>query len=143
MVLNWLISNLTVHQHTQSLCFCFCINYFCTKWCFHIQTMHPMALPLCNTSKQRKIVNVIMRCKAANVLKIDAFAPRATCCLVYVKLVKRTNCHQQKWAPKISTINIANTCSKTTLPNCMQLVQWIHKIAKANSIMYPDYKERL
>ena len=25
----------------------------------------------------------------------------------------------------------------------MQLVQWIHKIAKANSIMYPDYKDKL
>ena len=38
-----------------------------------------------------------MRCKAANVVKIDAFAPRATCCLVYVmegvKLVKRISCH--------------------------------------------------
>ena len=27
--------------------------------------------------------------------------------------------------------------------NFMQLVQWIHKIAKANSIMYPGYKDRL
>ena len=25
----------------------------------------------------------------------------------------------------------------------MQLVQWIHKIAKANSIMYPGYKDKL
>ena len=25
----------------------------------------------------------------------------------------------------------------------MQLVQWIHKIAKANSIVYPGYKDKL
>ena len=25
----------------------------------------------------------------------------------------------------------------------MQLVQWIHKIAKANSMMYPGYKDKL
>ena len=25
----------------------------------------------------------------------------------------------------------------------MQLVQWIHKIAKANSIMYPGYEDKL
>jgi len=25
----------------------------------------------------------------------------------------------------------------------MQLVQWIHKIAKASSIMYPGYKDKL
>ena len=25
----------------------------------------------------------------------------------------------------------------------MQLVQWIHKIAKANCIMYPGYKDKL
>ena len=25
----------------------------------------------------------------------------------------------------------------------MQLVQWIHKIAKGNSIMYPGYKDKL
>ena len=25
----------------------------------------------------------------------------------------------------------------------MQLVQWIDEIAKANSIMYPDYKDKL
>ena len=25
----------------------------------------------------------------------------------------------------------------------MQLLQWIHEIAKANSIMYPGYKDKL